>query len=154
MGYSTSFNFTEHSSPQRNRKTANSELIESACERLQQPHHLPISAFLPAAKLLISLCDTIDGSPPGATILGGLPFPSPMRESEVSQSRPTLHNPMNCSLPGSSIHGIFQTRVLEQGAIAFSSFPVYPRHKKTTSYSHGLATPGSTNTNAPSGLPW
>ena len=41
-------------------------------------------------------------------------------ESEVSQSCPTLGNPMDCSLPGSSIHGIFQARVLEWGAIAFS----------------------------------
>jgi len=41
-------------------------------------------------------------------------------ESEVAQSCPTLHDPMVCSLPGSSIHGIFQARVLEWGAIAFS----------------------------------
>ena len=41
-------------------------------------------------------------------------------ESEVAQSCPTLSDPMDCSLPGSSIHGIFQARVLEWGAIAFS----------------------------------
>ena len=41
-------------------------------------------------------------------------------ESEVAQSCPTLSNPMDCSLPGSSIHGIFQASVLEWGAIAFS----------------------------------
>ena len=41
-------------------------------------------------------------------------------ESEVAQSYPTLSDPMGCSLPGSSIHGIFQARVLEWGAIAFS----------------------------------
>ena len=41
-------------------------------------------------------------------------------ESEVTQSCPTLRNPMDCSLPGSSVHGIFQARVLEWGAIAFS----------------------------------
>ena len=53
-------------------------------------------------------------------------------ESEVAQSCPTLSDPMDCSLPGSSIHGIFQARVLEWGAIAFSikepyhiSFPTY-----------------------------
>ena len=40
-------------------------------------------------------------------------------ESEVAQSCPTLGDPMDCSLPGSSIHGIFQARVLEWGAIAF-----------------------------------
>ena len=41
-------------------------------------------------------------------------------ESEDAQSCPTLSDPMNCSLPGSSVHGIFQARVLEWGAIAFS----------------------------------
>ena len=49
--------------------------------------------------------------------LSGLLFPSQMRESEVAQSFPTLSDPMDCSLPGSSIHGIFQARVLEWGAI-------------------------------------
>ena len=41
-------------------------------------------------------------------------------ESEVAQLCPTLSDPMDCSLPGFSIHGIFQARVLEWGAIAFS----------------------------------
>ena len=41
-------------------------------------------------------------------------------ESKVSQSCPTLNDPMDCSLPGSSIHGIVQARVLEWGAVAFS----------------------------------
>ena len=41
-------------------------------------------------------------------------------ESEVAQSGPTLGDPMDCSLLGSSVHGIFQARVLEWGAIAFS----------------------------------
>ena len=41
-------------------------------------------------------------------------------KSEIVQSCPTLSDPMDCSLPGSSIHGIFQARVLEWGAIAFS----------------------------------
>ena len=45
-------------------------------------------------------------------------------ESEVAQSSPTLSNLMDCSLPGSSIHGIFQARVLEWGAIAFSDATV------------------------------
>ena len=43
-------------------------------------------------------------------------------ESEVAQSCQTLRNPMDCSLPGSSVHGIFQARVLEWGAIAFSDW--------------------------------
>ena len=41
-------------------------------------------------------------------------------ESEVAQSCPTLCDPMDCSLPGSSVHGIFQARTLELVAIAFS----------------------------------
>ena len=41
-------------------------------------------------------------------------------ESEVAQLCPTLCDPMDCSLPGSSVHGIFQARVLEWGAISFS----------------------------------
>ena len=40
-------------------------------------------------------------------------------ESDVAQSCPTLSNPMDCSLPGSSVHGIFQARVLEWGVVAF-----------------------------------
>ena len=42
-------------------------------------------------------------------------------ESEIAQLCPTLSDPMDCSLPGSSIHGILQARVLEWGAIAFSN---------------------------------
>ena len=42
-------------------------------------------------------------------------------ESEVAQSCPTLGDPMDCSLPGSSVHGIFQARVLDWGAIIIAS---------------------------------
>ena len=42
--------------------------------------------------------------------------------SEVTESCPTLSDPMDCSLPGTSVQGIFQARVLEWGAIAFSVF--------------------------------
>ena len=45
-------------------------------------------------------------------------------ESEVTQSHPTLLDPRDCSLPGTSIHGIFQARVLEWVAIAFSCLPL------------------------------
>ena len=55
----------------------------------------------------------------------GLPFllqcMKVKRESEVAQLCLTLRDPMDCSLPGSSIHGIFQAKVLEWGAIAFSA---------------------------------
>ena len=51
-------------------------------------------------------------------------------ESEVAQSCPTPRDPTDCSLPGSSVHGIFQARVLEWGATAFSELSaqenVYP----------------------------
>ena len=53
-------------------------------------------------------------------------------ESEVTQSCPTLSDPMDCSLPGSSIHGIFQARVLEWGAIAFSGRSSIESAKKKT----------------------
>ena len=46
-------------------------------------------------------------------------------ESEVAQSYPTLSDHMDCSLPGSSVHGVFQARVLEWGAIAFSIYSSY-----------------------------
>ena len=52
-------------------------------------------------------------------------------ESEVAQSCLTLSDPMDCSPPGSSIHGIFQARVLEWGAIAFSAIPPLVSHKET-----------------------
>jgi len=46
-------------------------------------------------------------------------------ESEVAQSCPTLSDPMDCSPPGSSVHGILQARVLEWGAIAFSNLNLF-----------------------------
>ena len=62
-----------------------------------------------------TLCNPIDGRPPGSPVLGfsrqeywsGLPLPSPMHESqsEVGQSCLTLSDPMDCSLPGSSVQG-------------------------------------------------
>ena len=49
-------------------------------------------------------------------------------ESEVAQLYPTLRDPMDCSLPGSSVHGIFQAGVLEWGAIAFSDIWLLDTH--------------------------
>ena len=49
-------------------------------------------------------------------------------ESEVAQSCPTLSDPMDWSLAGSSVHGIFQARVLEWGAIAFSIYGSRSQH--------------------------
>ena len=93
-----------------------------------------------AAKLLqscLTLCDPIDSSPLGSPS----PWDSPGKntgvgchfllqcmkvksESEVAQLCPTLSNPMDCSLPGSAIHGVFQAKVLEWGAIAFFGIDV------------------------------
>ena len=53
-------------------------------------------------------------------------------EREVAQSCLTLRDPMDCSLPGSSVHGIFQARVLEWGAIAFSELIIREMQIKTT----------------------
>ena len=58
-------------------------------------------------------------------------------ESEVAQLCPTIRDPMDCSLPGSSIHGIFQARVLEWGAIAFSGHDPRPRFSPDSSI-HGI----------------
>ena len=55
-------------------------------------------------------------------------------ESEVAQSGPTLSDPMDWSLPGSSVHGNFQARVLEPGAITFSAFKFKCILKKSTSF--------------------
>ena len=92
------------------------------------------AAAAKSRQLCPTLCDPIDGSPPGSH-----PWDSPGKntgvgchfllqcmkgksESEVAQSYPTLRDPMDYSLPGFSVHGIFQARVLDWGAIAFSSF--------------------------------
>ena len=80
--------------------------------------------YAKSLQLCLTLCDPIDGSHQAPLSLGfsrqehwsGLPFPSPMHESEieseVTQSCPTLSDPMDCSLPGSTVHGIFQAKVL------------------------------------------
>ena len=95
--------------------------------------HFCIAAAAAAAKSLqscLTLCNPIDGSPPGSPVPGkntGVGFHFLLQcmkvksESKVAQLCLTLSNPMDCSPPGSSIHGIFQARVLEWGAIAFSA---------------------------------
>ena len=60
-------------------------------------------------------------------------------ESEIAQLCPTLSNPMDCSLTGSSIHGIFQARVLEWGAIAFSVTSLSLNQNKNITYPRGLS---------------
>ena len=63
-------------------------------------------------------------------------------ESEVAQSCLTLSKLMDCRLPGSSVHGIFQARVLEWGAIAFSERMQYPVGFRLLSELEASATPG------------
>jgi len=60
------------------------------------------------------------------------------KESEVAQSCPTLCDPMDCSLPGSSVHGIFQARVLEWVAISFSRESSRPKDRTRVSLIAGL----------------
>ena len=65
--------------------------------------------------------------------LGRAPHRDQQKESEVAQAHPTLCNPMGCSLPGSSIHGVFQAKVLEWVAIAFSRESSRPRDRTQVS---------------------
>ena len=108
------------------------------CRHLPRPSslfHALIFYFLLAKSLQScpTLCDPIDGSPLGSSVLWGSPSKNTgvgchfllqcmkvKSESEAAQSCPTLSDPMDWSPPGSSVHGIFQARVLEWGAIAFS----------------------------------
>ena len=103
----------------------------------------PIVAAAAAAKSLqsfLTLCDPIDGSPPGCPC----PWDSPGKntgagchfllqcmkvksESEVAHPCPTVSDPMDCSLPGSSVHVIFQAGILEWVAISFSMRSSQPR---------------------------
>ena len=70
-----------------------------------------------------------------STISSRLSTPAPqdtqvvLKWSEVSQSCPALCGPMDCSLPGSAIHGIFQARILEWAAISFSRGSSQPRDR-------------------------
>ena len=70
-------------------------------------------------------------------------------ESGVAQSCPTLSDPMDCSLPGSSVHGIFQARVLEWGAIAFSNAWKWKVKVELLSRVRLLATPWTAAYQAP-----
>ena len=70
-------------------------------------------------------------------------------ESEVAQLSPTLRNPMDCSLPGSSVHRIFQARVLEWGAITFSCFVIQFSSVQSLSRVQLFATPWTAAYQAP-----
>ena len=101
----------------------------------------PATAAAKSLQSCPTLCDHIDGSPtrlpspcdsPGKNTEVGCHFHlqcmKVKSESEVDQSCRTLSDPMDCSLSGSSVHGISQARVLECGAVVFSpGFPVHPQ---------------------------
>ena len=111
--------------------------LGSAKEGRGRTSHLKTAAAAAAAKSLQSCLDSVQPQRQQPTRLPH-PWDSPGKntgvgchfllqcmkvksESEVAQSCPTPSNPMDCSPPGSSVHGIFQARVLQWGAIAFSS---------------------------------
>ena len=90
------------------------------------PQRSPLLLLLPLSRFSrVGLCATPSLGFSRQKHWSGLPLPSPMHENEKwkwSRSvASTLRDPMNCSLPGSSIHGIFQARVLEWVAIAFTN---------------------------------
>ena len=109
----------------------------------------PPATATTTTKLLQScptLCDSIDGSPLDSPVPGFsrqehwschflLQCMKVKRESEVAQLCPILSDPMDCSPPGSPVPGIFQARVLEWGAIAFSGRPILVEAKKRV-YKH------------------
>ena len=103
-------------------------------------HHLPsltLSLWLSCEWLLLlslqscpTLCDPIDGSPPGSSVPGilwarilewvAISFSNACMHAKLLQLCPTLWDPMDSSPPGSSVHGILQARILEWVAISFS----------------------------------
>ena len=112
-----------------------------------------ITAAAKSHQMCLTLCDPIDGGPPGSH-----PWDSPGKhtgagchflfqcmkvqsESEVAQSCPTLRDPMDCSLPGSSVHGISQARELEWVAIAFSESNAHFSSVQSLSRVRPFATP-------------
>ena len=132
---------------------------------LQKAREAPLMMVAAAAakslQLCLTLCDPIDGSPPGPT----RPWDSPGKntgvgchfllqymkvksESEVAPSCPTLSDPMDCSLPGSSIHGVAELEMID---FTFT-FHFHALEKAMATHSSVLAwrIPG---TGEPGGLP-
>ena len=128
-------------------------IFKSSSKRCVSEYSLAAAA---AAKLLLSWltpCNPINGSPqsprpwdsPGKNTGVGCHFllqcMKVKSESEVAQSCPTLHDPTDCSLPGSSVHRIFQAGVLEWVAISFSNawkWKWIPSVVSNSSRPHGL----------------
>ena len=125
-------------------------------------HQRQIRYSAAAAAKSLQSCPTlyspIDGSPPGSPIPGilqarilervAISFFNAWKwkvkvksESEVTQSCPTPSYPMDCSPPGSSFHGIFQARVLEWGAIAFSLLYLRNKSRMKGKYNSSIGNP-------------
>ena len=94
---------TQKQTTSRCHTTKNAETLQDGCAGLQDPHTSPVQIFyvLPAWKVKVL----------------------------VAQWCPTLCDPIDCSLPGSSVHGIFQARILEWIAIPFSRGSSWPRDR-------------------------
>ena len=94
-------------------------------KKMMPKAQLLYAAAAKSLQLCPTLCDPIDGSPSGSPSLGfsrqehwsGLPFSLQCMkvkiESEVTEMCPTPNNPVDCSLPGSSVHGLFQAKMLD-----------------------------------------
>ena len=89
------------------------------------PGDLPNPGIEPRSPALQA--DSLPSEPPGKI------SEDAESENEVAQSFPTLCNPVDCSLPGSSVHGIFQARILEWVAISFSRGSSRPRNRTRVS---------------------
>ena len=103
-------------------------MCQALCSLPELSHFIHMIILHMCAQLRPTVCNHTPVAHQSPVTLGfsrqehwsGLPFASPMHESEseVAQTCPTLSDPMDWSLPGSSVHGIFQARVLEWGAIS------------------------------------
>ena len=87
-----------------------------------------LSVAAKSLQLHLTLCDPIDGSPPGSTIPGILQARTlewvATSFSNIKVQLLSRSDPMDCSPPGSFVYGIFQARVLEWGAITFSEYAI------------------------------
>ena len=125
--------------------------LERACapqlEKAYETQWWPVAAPAASLQSCPTLCDPIDSSPPGSPVPGilqtrtlewvAISFSNAWKwkvkvksESEVAQMCPTLRDPMDCSLPGSSVHGIFQARVLENEDLAQTKNKLKRQEKK------------------------
>ena len=103
-------------------------LVAKLCLTLMQPHELwPVRLLCPWG---------FPGKSTGVDCHFLLQCMKVKSESEVALSCQTLSDPMDCSLPGSSVHGVSQARVLEWGAIAFSIWKLRSKEFKRPALGH------------------